>query len=147
MLALTRKTGYALTAMTHLAELPPGQVASARWIARVSGAPIALLMNVMKELAAAGYVESLRGARGGYRLARLPGQINLADVVTSIEGPLRLSECVIDKAGERECTLQDMARCPVADPVHRVQRKLRDFLRKVTLSDITGVSAGSGRQD
>jgi Rrf2 family protein len=143
MLALTRKTGYALTAMTHLAELPPRQVASARRIAEVSGAPMALLMNVMKELAAAGYVESLRGVHGGYRLARPPEQVNLADLVTAIEGPLRSAECVIDKTGEDECTLQDMARCPVSDPVHRVQRRLRDFLRKMTLSEITGSSGRS----
>jgi DNA-binding IscR family transcriptional regulator len=36
-----------------------------------------------------------------------------------------------------------MARCPVLDPVHRVQRKLRDFLRKVTLAEIaTPAQAG-----
>jgi Rrf2 family protein len=143
MLALTRKTGYALTAMTHLAELPPGQVASARQIARVSGAPRALLMNVMKELASAGYVESLRGAHGGYRLARLPEQINLADLVTAIEGPLRSVECVTHKAQDGECSLQEMARCPISDPVHRVQRKLRDFLKKVTLSEVVGSGSGS----
>jgi Rrf2 family protein len=143
MLALTRKTGYALSAMTYLAELSPGQVASSRQIAGISGAPMSLLMNVMKELAAAGYVESIRGARGGYRLARSPKEINLADLVTAIEGPLRLAECVIDKAVEGECSRQEMAHCPIADPVHRVQRKLRDFLKKMTLSEITGTSIGS----
>ena len=143
MLALTRKTGYALSAMTYLAERPPGQVTSARQIAGVSAAPMSLLMNVMKELAAAGYVESIRGAHGGYRLARSPRDINLADLVTAIEGPLRLAECVSDKAVKGECTRREMAHCPIADPLHRVQRKLRDFLRKVTLSEITGTSIGS----
>jgi Rrf2 family protein len=137
MLALTKKTGYGLTAMTYLAGLEQGRFESARGIARRIGAPTALTMNVLKELAAAGYVESARGARGGYRLARRPADITVADVAGVLEGPVRLAKCVTDAAGDdHECTSRTMATCPVADPVHRVQRKLRDFLNKVTLAEI-----------
>jgi len=136
MLALTKKTGYALVAMTHLAGLPEGRFESARLIARRFGAPTALMMNALKELAAAGYVQSARGAHGGYRLARRPEEISLADVVGVLEGPVRLAECVTDAAEGQECTCRIMASCPIADPVHRVQRKLRDFLSKVTLAEI-----------
>lgn len=135
MLALTRKTGYGLIAMTHLATLD-GQRASAREIAAQYGVSQSLLMNVMKRLASAGYVVSVRGAKGGYRLARRPEDVNLSDLITVLEGPIRLARCQTDQAGESECTCQIMARCPVADPVHRVQRKLNDFLRKVTLAEI-----------
>lgn len=136
MLALTKKTGYALIAMTHLARRP-NRVASARRIAGLFGVPTSLLMNVLKELAAAGYVESVRGARGGYRLARRPEQISLADVAAALEGPVRLAECITEQTGQdAECTCQVMARCPIVDPVHRVHRKLRDFLKKVTLAEL-----------
>ena len=135
MLNLNKKTGYALVAMTHLAGLPDGHVASAREVAEKFGIPQSLLMNVMKELSAAGYTESVRGARGGYRLARRPEQITLADLIEVLEGPVRLAECVTGESGDvMECRLMD--RCPIADPVHRVQRKLNDFLRKVTLAEI-----------
>lgn len=136
MLSLTKKTGYGLIAMTHLAELPPGQVCSAREMARLYGISTALLMNVLKALAAAGYVESFRGARGGYRLARRPEGVNLAEVVAAIEGPVPQAECMAAVMGDKECSSRLMARCPLGDPVHRVQRKLRDFLRKVTLAEI-----------
>jgi Rrf2 family protein len=136
MLALTKKTGYGLIAMAHLASLDGQKVSSAREIASTSGVPAGLLMNVMKELCAAGYVESVRGAHGGYRLARRPDEINLADLIGAVERPVRLVECVTDEAGERECTCELMARCPIADPVHRVHRKLNDFLKKVTLAEI-----------
>src|ERR1035437_1275386 len=86
MLSLTKKTGYGLIAMTHLAQLEAHEVASAREIADLFGVPASLLMNVLKELAAAGYVESVRGAKGGYRLARRPEEINLADLVSAMEG-------------------------------------------------------------
>jgi len=139
MLALTKKTGYALVAMCHLAGLDGEKLASAREIAGLFGVPTALLMNVLKELAGAGYVESVRGARGGYRLARAPERINLADVVAVIEGPVRLAECVTEAAADdSECTCRLMASCPISDPMHRVQRKLRDFLKKVTLAEIVG---------
>lgn len=136
MLSLTKKTGYGLIAMAHLAELPEGRVSSAREIAELYAIPTALLMNVLKALAAAGYVESHRGSRGGYRLARRPEGVNLAELVAAIEGPVPQAECVAAVAMDEECTGQVMARCPMADPVHRVQRKLRDFLRKVTLAEI-----------
>jgi len=135
VLALTKKTGYALVAMTHLATLDGG-TASAREVAHLVGAPVALLMNVLKQLAAGGFVESVRGARGGYRLARPLDAINLADVVETMEGPVRLAECLARPGARHECTGERMARCPIVDPVHRVQRKLNDFLKKVTLADI-----------
>ncbi len=141
MLALTKKTGYGLIAMTHLARLEGDSVACAREIAGLFGVPPRLLMNVLKELSAAGYVESVRGAHGGYRLAKPPETINLADLVTALEGPIRLSKCLtgqVSDTGGGGC--DDMDHCPISDPVHRVQRKLSDFLRTLTLAEIVDTS-------
>ena len=137
MLALTKKTGYALVAMGYLARLGEADVASARQIAGELDVPVALLMNVLKELAAAGYIESVRGARGGYRLACDPEAVSLADVIGALEGPVRLSECLVGHAGrEGECSQSLMASCQVGGPLHRVQRKLSDFLKRVSLAEI-----------
>ena len=146
MLALTKKTSYGLIAMSHLAKLDSGQVTSAREISKLYGTPISLLMNVMKELAAAGYVESVRGVRGGYRLARRPEEINLSDLIAAIERPVRQTECRTHESEDgKECPLEVMARCPIADPVHRVHRKLNDFLRKVTLAEIVDPGWAGGK--
>ncbi len=136
MLALTKKTGYGLIALAHLAGLKDGEVASASAIAKLFGVPQALLMNVMKELASAGFVHSVRGAGGGYRLARSPADIRLAELTSAVERPLKLAECLTRAVGESPCTAEQMARCPVADPVHRFHRKLNDFLNNVTLEEI-----------
>ena len=123
--------------MGHLSQLDRGSLASAREIANRFNVPVSLLMNVLKQLASAGYIESVRGARGGYRIAIDPEEISLADLVGVLEGPVRLAECLTEAAGDdTECTCQVMANCPVADPVHRVQRKLKDFLAGVTLGEI-----------
>jgi len=138
MLALTKKTGYGLIAVTRLCELDDGAVASAREIAERFDLPTSLMMNVLKELASAGYVESVRGARGGYRLARRPEDVSLADLIEALEGPIRLAECVAGPSshkGDREvCHIVDQ--CPIAGPVHRVHRKLSDFLKQVSLAEI-----------
>ena len=123
--------------MSHLSKLDDGRLASAREIANRSNVSISLLMNVLKQLASEGYIESVRGARGGYRLAIDPDEVSLADLVGVLEGPVRLAECVTELAGDDgECTCQVMASCPVTDPVHRVQRKLKDFLAGITLGEI-----------
>jgi Rrf2 family protein len=109
--------------------------------------PVSLLMNVLKELAAAEYVQSTRGVHGGYRLSRRPEDINIADLIAVLERPVRESGCVTNSTGEdTECTCDMMARCPVADPVHRVHRKLNDFLRKVTLAEIVEPASAAGKE-
>ena len=122
--------------MGHLSQLERGSLASARQIADRLDVSTSLLMNVLKQLASAGYIESVRGARGGYRMAIEPQDVSLADLVDLLEGPVRLSECMTQATDEGQCTCQVMARCPVTDPVHRVQRKLKDFLASVTLDEI-----------
>ena len=136
MLAFTKKTGYGLIAMGYLGSLHGDNPASAGEIARRFGVSTAFLMNVLKELCAAGYVSSVRGVHGGYRLARRPEEITLWHLVTVLEGPVRLAECLTNDPIAREGTCKIMDRCPIADPIHRLQRKLSDFLKTVTLAEI-----------
>ena len=137
MLALTKRVGYGLIALTRLAQGPAGRLESAREIAERFGISTSLLMNILKGLAAAGIVESVRGARGGYRLAQGPAEITLADLIGVIEGPVRLAECVTGDVGDEDeslCSL--MGKCPIMDPVHRVHRKVHDFMKQLTLAEI-----------
>ena len=137
MLGLTKKTGYGLVAITHLATLGAGERASAREISEQYEIPMALMMNVLKRLSAAGYVTSIRGARGGYHLARPLAEITLGDLACELEGPIRRSDCISHVTGDQvACSYEAKTRCPVFDPVHRVQRLMRDFLGQVTLAEI-----------
>jgi Rrf2 family protein len=139
MLSLTRKAAYGLIAMAHLAR-QGGQTVSARRIASENHLPVSLVMNVMKRLCAAGYVNSVRGAGGGYTLARRPEDIILGPLLDEIEGPVPDARC---RRGDHGLTPRppgqpcpDADTCPYGDPVHRVHRKLRDFLQNVALADI-----------
>lgn len=137
MLSMTKKTGYGLIALTHLARLGKDQLASAREIAEHYGIPQALLMNILKELAAKRYVCSVRGARGGYRLCCKPREVNFVSLMEDLEGPMKLAECIRGEHPPRSVeTCKVMDKCPIADPVHRVHRKIRDFLADITLCDL-----------
>ncbi|MFW5732391.1 MAG: RrF2 family transcriptional regulator [Planctomycetota bacterium] len=132
MLSITKKAGYGLVAMTHLATLEDGQVASAREIAELFGVPSSLLMNVLKELSAAGFVQSTRGARGGYRLSHDPTEISMADIVIALEGPIRFADCT----GMEPKGCRMVEKCPIADPVRKVNERIYEVLREVHLQDM-----------
>jgi Rrf2 family protein len=137
MLALTRKTDYALIALSYLAERygEGGQPVSAKQIAEAFGLPLPLLMNILKELAQARLVTSTRGAQGGYDLAVDPQRLTLLEVVTALEGPVRLSQCAdgLPVVGQG-CQLS--GGCPIRGTIRSLHRRINRFLSEVTLRDL-----------
>ncbi len=132
MLALTRKTEYALIALAYLAQ-HRGDVANARAIARRYRVPASLLMNVLKRLAHEGLLQSVRGSKGGYILAQDPHDVSLHDLIVAVEGPMHFVQCA-GAPSDDECELTDV--CPVSRPVRRIHDRLEQFLRDVTLAEI-----------
>ncbi len=84
---LSAKADYALRASVALASHGDGPV-KADTVARAQSIPLRFLEQILLELKHAGIVASQRGAEGGYRLARPPDAIRLADVIRAVEGPL-----------------------------------------------------------
>lgn len=62
-------------------------------LAEAEGLPLSYLEHLVAKLRHAGLVGSVRGAHGGYRLARHPGEITMLDVVQALEGPIAPMEC------------------------------------------------------
>jgi Rrf2 family protein len=135
MLALTRKSDYALVALTHLAQ-ETGRVASAREIADLYRVPLPILMNILKTLAREGMISSVRGARGGYKLARNPRDISLRMVVRAIEGPVQLFQCASASKHDspKECDQEHW--CPITGPARAVNGRLQEFLEEVSLEEL-----------
>ena len=88
---LSAKTEYACLAMLELAkEYDSGEPVQLRRIAAEHGIPARFLVQILLQLKGASLVASTRGAAGGYRLARPPQEITLADVIDVMEGDDRL---------------------------------------------------------
>lgn len=148
MLALTKKTDYALIALAHLAKQAQG-VVSARELGLASRVPLPILTNILKTLAQAGLVSSERGANGGYALARSATSITLHELIRAVEGPFQLVQCVPGEhdSNREPCELESC--CSIRKPAHRVHDRMKEFLESVTLAELVdeprsgvGVSLG-----
>lgn len=102
-----------------------------REIAKRQDLSVKYLEQLIIPLKAAGYIRSVRGARGGYTLARKPDKINVGQIIKVLEGGLSLVDCVEDpKVCERE------KNCPTRDIWLRMSERLMEELSSLTLRDV-----------
>jgi Rrf2 family protein len=94
VLQVSRKIDYGLRAMIYLASVPEGSIVPFREIGRSMEIPQDFLAKILKTLVNAGIVSSVRGARGGYRLARPAREVSFLDVIEAVEGPVALNTCL-----------------------------------------------------
>lgn len=92
---LTTMTDYALRLLLHVGQHPE-RLCTIAEVAEVYGISQAHLMKITHQLGLAGWVTTVRGKGGGMRLALPPEQINLGEVVRSIETDFFLVECLAD---------------------------------------------------
>ena len=102
-----------------------------REIAKRQDLSVKYLEQLIIPLKAAGYIRSVRGARGGYTLARKPDKISVGQIIKVLEGGLSLVDCVEDpKICERE------KNCPTRDIWLRMSQRLMEELSSLTLRDV-----------
>ena len=108
MLKVSRLADYAIAIMCALANEKNN--ISANELAEQVGIAPATVSKLLKQLAKAQLVNSLRGASGGYQLAKAPEAVSLCDVMAAIDGPVALTECATmsnDCARKLCCNMQD----------------------------------------
>lgn len=126
------KTEYGLRAILDLAYQRQASPVQLKEISRREKIPIRFLEQVMATLRVAGLVEGVRGARGGYTLARRPEEISLAEVIVALEGPLSVMDCVIEPNVECDAA----GECVIRDVWSDVRRALVDTLGSKNLRDL-----------
>ena len=127
---LTQYTDFSLRVLIYLA-LRPGQRCRIRDISDAYGISNSHLMKVVQRLAAAGFVDSRRGAGGGLELGRPPAEINLADVVSEMEPDFGMVECM---RPDNACVITPA--CALPPMLARATRAYLDVLREHTLADL-----------
>ena len=128
---VSAKVDYAVRAAVELAVAAPGANVKAETIAEAQAIPRKFLDNILQGLRQAGIVESRRGPDGGHRLARPAEEINLADLIRAIDGPLA-------NVGGRSPDELDLtgAAAPLQEVWVAVRASLREVLEAVTLADV-----------
>jgi Rrf2 family protein len=127
---VSAKADYAIRAMVELAATGDGPVKGER-LAQAQQIPIKFLENILADLRQAGLLRSQRGSEGGYWLARPADQINLAQVIRAVDGPL---------ANVRGLRSEEVEYTGSAKPLREVwvavRASLRGVLESVTLADV-----------
>jgi Rrf2 family protein len=136
---LTRQADYAIRALLHLAAEEWGSVVQTREIASSEDIPEKYLPTIMRTLARAGLVRTMRGNQGGVLLARRPEDINLREVIEAIEEPIILNHCLREPG---ECSLDES--CPVYPVWDRIQRTLVEQLESTTFADLVSERTTEG---
>jgi len=136
---MSRLTDYAVVVLTRMATDSSTRVHAAPELARDCGIPAPTVSKILKALARHALVTSHRGLNGGYRLARQPDQITVAQVMAAIEGPLSMTEC--SGKGRKCCELE--SRCAVRDHWGAINQAIRGVLDDVRLSDMVNPIAAS----
>jgi len=110
-----------------------------REIAERTALPQPYLEQILLSLKGAGLVRSKRGAGGGYILAREPDQINLAEIVRAVDGPIELGD--FDQPHTRG-SCDHEGQCVLLSIWHNVGAAMKSHLEAWTLADISEMAAG-----
>jgi FeS assembly SUF system regulator len=136
MLRIGKLTDYGIVLMSYLAtknELKH----SAHSLSDAVTMPLPTVKKVLKTLSQGGLLKSERGAQGGYSLQRQADQISVADIITAIEGPIALTECVSD---ESHCVQEE--HCSIQVNSARINNAVYLALDEVKLSDMLLPASG-----
>jgi FeS assembly SUF system regulator len=113
---------------------------NATLLAEDTGLPLPTVQKLVSKLSSAGLIESARGTGGGFRLARDPQAISLADIVEAIEGPIALTACV--DTGRHDCAIEGA--CRVMPHWNAVNGAVKGALSGISLAQLSSSPAPAG---
>lgn len=131
MLKIGKLTDYAMLILGQMVKAPDSVLSSAL-LAETLYLAAPTVSKILKMLSDANLVTSVRGAEGGYRLARLATAITVADVITAMEGELAMTECC---EGVGLCMIDTM--CAMRQNWQTLNNKVKSLLTSVTIMEMT----------
>jgi len=139
---LSKITDYGIVILAEMAQrslAARGEDASAaapslnaRELASHVELPLPVVSKVLKALTRANILESQRGTKGGYSLAREPEELSVAEMIAALDGPLALTQC---SQGPSVCDLE--ATCSIKNPWQVINHVVQNSLASITLADLT----------
>lgn len=129
---ISTKGRYAVRVMTDLALHDTGQYCKVKEIAKRQGISEKYLEQIIAVLNKAGYVKSVRGAKGGYRIAKDPKEVTVGMILRLTEGTLAPVACLEKEADE-------CCRCSICETLgvwKDLQEAINRVVDGVTIADL-----------
>jgi len=135
---ISKGVEWACHAAALMSALPHDKALNAEALARYHEVPAAYMAKQLQALSKAGIVHSSRGARGGYRLAKPPAEINLWDITAAIEGVKPAFKCMEIRQNGPCPARKDSCEtpCSIAASFIVAETAFRDSLKSVSLMTI-----------
>ena len=133
---LSTKGRYGLSAMIDLAVYSENEAVSLNSIAERQHISEGYLEQLMAKLKKAGLVTSIRGASGGYRLARPAAEVSVGDILRALEGSLKAVECPVEQA--KGC--EESSFCVTKYVWERMNASIQKTVDEIKLSDLINES-------
>tara|TARA_A100001011_G_C14314035_1_gene847047 strand:+ start:1756 stop:2154 length:399 start_codon:yes stop_codon:yes gene_type:complete len=131
MLKITKKTEYALIALSYIDSKSKGTLVTSKDISIKYNIPSELMAKTLQLMVKSGYIKGVKGPRGGYYSNINLKSISLRSFIESLEGPLALVNCYIND----ECT--QINSCNIKKPIKRINDNILNFLDSIALTEIT----------
>ncbi len=131
MIRISRLTDYGIVLLTHMA-VQPERVHNATEVAAETHLPLPTVSKLLRLLARERLLESHRGVKGGYGLARRPDEITIASIVAALEGPIAITTC--SSSTPQDCEHETL--CPVRGHWNLINLAIRQALEAITLADL-----------
>ena len=130
MLKLSKLTDYATVILSYMAKDYVNMHAAIE-ISEETGITQPTVSKILKLLVREKVLTSVRGAKGGYLLARSPEKITVAMVINALEGPIALTECT---ASHKHCV--QASGCEIQGNWGLINQRISHALESVTLADM-----------
>lgn len=128
---LTNKAKYATIAVIDMLEMGCSQPISLSVIASRQNISLSFLEQIFSVLKKVEIVKSVRGAGGGYILAKKPEEIKIADIVLAIKEPIKMTRCF----GDKGC-IKKKTKCKTHDLWQGLEHNIYNYLSSVSVADV-----------
>lgn len=140
MLRITKVADYGFVLLIQMAGAPADARHNARDLAGATGLPQPMVSKILKALVRGEILISHRGTKGGYALARPASAITAADIITALDGPIMVTECLNELRAQCEYEVA----CPVKSSWQRLNDAISGALEEITLAEMAAPSSCCG---
>lgn len=130
MIRISKRVEYGIIAVQYMASASK-QLVSVKEIADSMGLSFDFLSKILQSLLKKGIVESQKGAKGGYKLARSPKEISVFDIIDSLEEKKFLVECL---EVDNKCDMSSVF--TIKDPLSTLQNKINKLFTETSIKEI-----------